>query len=84
MPNCGPEVIRALPAWTALKLSGGYSRAYPEIIDVIIDALGDEAVAWQRLADSPVSYTGPTAWLRLGEVLDAAQSDGHWPTAPSR
>ncbi|MET8424856.1 hypothetical protein [Nocardia sp. NPDC004860] len=84
LPNCDSDVVRALPAWTALKLSGTYGNAHPEIIALVTDALGDDAAAWQRLADSPISYTGASAWLRLGEVLDAARSGGDWPTRPSR
>ncbi|MET8425233.1 hypothetical protein [Nocardia sp. NPDC004860] len=84
LPNCAPNVIRALPAWTALKLSNGYGSAYPEIIDVVTNVLGDETASWKRLAASPISYTGPAAWLRLGDVLDAARSGTDWPPPPSR
>jgi hypothetical protein len=79
---CDPQPIRALPAWTALKLSG--ARAYPGIADVVVAALGDDETAWQRFAASPATYAGPTAWLRLGDVLDAARSGGDWPAPPAR
>jgi len=85
LPDCDPQLIRALPAWTALKLSeirNGYGKARPEILDVVTEALGDDAEAWQRLGTSPIAPTGPTAWLRLGDVLDAALSRSDWPTPP--
>lgn len=48
------------------------------------DGLGQDAAAWQRLSDSPISEHGPTAWLRLGEVLDAARAGSEWPIPPDR
>jgi hypothetical protein len=86
LPMCDLQLIRALPAWTALKLSGGDSgaRAHPGIAAVVVAALGDDEGAWQRLAASPATYSGPTAWLRLGDVLDAARSGGDWPAPPAR
>ncbi|MFJ9458762.1 hypothetical protein ACIRST_27175 [Kitasatospora sp. NPDC101447] len=35
-------------------------------------ALGADQQALQRFADSLISYSGPNAWLCLGEILDAA------------
>ncbi|WP_282203008.1 hypothetical protein [Kitasatospora fiedleri] len=46
-------------------------------------APGDGTRAWQRFADSPISHAGPTAWLRLGEVLDAAAHGTPWPQPPT-
>jgi hypothetical protein len=47
-----------------------------------VAALGDDEAAWQRLAASPATYAGPTVWLRLGDILDAARSGGDWPAPP--
>lgn len=84
LPTCDSRLIRELPAWTALKLSGGHDRDHPEIAGAITAALGDDEAAWQRLAAGPATYAGPTAWLRLGEVLDAARSGEDWPSPPAR
>ena len=84
LPDCDRELIRELPAWTALKLSEDRSDARRQIVGVVTAALGDDAQAWRRLAEGPASYAGPTAWLRLGEVLDAASSGAPWPTSPRR
>ncbi|MFD0632369.1 hypothetical protein [Catenulispora yoronensis] len=83
LPSIDAETIRALPAWTALKIGGGHiGRAHPEIVDFVTETLGEDTSAWQRLAQSPISYTGPNAWLRLGDVLDCAQSGAPWPAPP--
>ena len=47
-------------------------------------ALGDNAEAWQRFTTSPASYAGPTAWLRLGDLLDAAVNGTPWPIPPHK
>ncbi|MGY0060292.1 hypothetical protein ACWY4P_27745 [Streptomyces sp. LZ34] len=77
------DLIRALPAWTALKARGPRGQAaHPAVTSVVRTVLGDNAEAWQRFATSPASYAGPTAWLRLGDLLDAATNGTPWPTPP--
>lgn len=84
LPFCDTALIRALPAWATLQIGGGGAgRAHPEVLDAVIETLGEDAAAWTRLAESPISHTGPNAWLRLGDVLDAARSGAAWPTAPA-
>ncbi|MGW1321547.1 hypothetical protein ACWD64_03375 [Streptomyces antibioticus] len=83
LPDVTPEVIRALPAWTALTVGGPrYRTAHKAVAAVVLDALGDGHKAWSRFAAGPASYSGPTAWLRLGDVLDAAARGTDWPTPP--
>lgn len=83
-PACDADTIRALPAWTALKTCGYRTgQVGTEIIDAVLATLGDDADAWQRLSDSPIRRTGPSAWLRLGDVLDAARDSTIWPQPPS-
>lgn len=85
LPATGPELIRALPAWTALKARGPHGQAaHPAVTSVVRTTLGDHSEAWQRFAASPASYSGPTAWLRLGDLLDAAANGTPWPKPPHR
>ncbi|MFC3348972.1 hypothetical protein ACFOOM_16355 [Streptomyces echinoruber] len=85
LPTDDPELIRALPAWTALKARGPRGQAaHPAVTSVVRTALGDDAEAWQRFATSPASYAGHTAWLRLGDLLDAAANGTPWPTPPHK
>ncbi|MFE2595641.1 hypothetical protein ACFXCZ_03910 [Streptomyces sp. NPDC059396] len=85
LPDCGPELVRALPAWTALTIGGGtrYSGAHQAVTSVVMAALGESDEAWARFAASPASYAGPTAWLRLGDILDASAQGTPWPSPPS-
>ncbi|MEU5578709.1 hypothetical protein ABZ791_21695 [Streptomyces huasconensis] len=85
LPAIEPELIRALPAWTALKARGPHGRAaHPAVMSTVRAALGSNSEAWQRFAASPAGHTGPTAWLRLGDVLDAAASGTPWPMPPRK
>jgi hypothetical protein len=84
LPGLTPELIRSLPAWTALTVGGPrYGTAHEAVASVVLAALGDSDEAWSRFAASPASYSGPTAWLRLGDVLDAAVKGTDWPTPPN-
>ncbi|MEU5698978.1 hypothetical protein [Streptomyces aurantiacus] len=84
LPDLTPELVRALPAWTALTVGGPrYGTAHEAVASVVLAALGDSGEAWSRFAASPASYSGPTAWLRLGDVLDAAAKETDWPTPPN-
>ncbi|MDJ0342643.1 hypothetical protein QMK19_02095 [Streptomyces sp. H10-C2] len=85
LPDTNPELIRALPAWTALTVGGSsrYGTTHQAVTTVVMNALGDSDKAWTRFASSPASYSGPTAWLRLGDVLDASIHGTPWPTPPS-
>lgn len=84
LPDLTPELIRALPAWTALTVGGPrYGTAHEAVASVVLTALGDSDEAWSRFVASPASYSGPTAWLRLGDVLDAAAKGTDWPTPPN-
>ncbi|MFJ9610697.1 hypothetical protein ACIRS1_30585 [Kitasatospora sp. NPDC101176] len=83
LPNCPSETILALPAWTALKARGHhYNSTHPTVIALVEAALGDDPHAWQRFADSPISNSGPNAWLRLGDILTAAADGTAWPKPP--
>ncbi|MEU3713640.1 hypothetical protein [Streptomyces catenulae] len=83
LPTTSTEVIRALPAWTALKASGPRGQAaHPAVTSVVCASLGDSTKAWQRFAASPAGNVGPTAWLRLGDLLDAATKGTSWPKPP--
>ncbi|MEU0404136.1 hypothetical protein ABZ318_28720 [Streptomyces sp. NPDC006197] len=84
LPDCPADVICALPAWTALTVGGPeHGTAHPVVVALVIDALGDDEEAWARFADSPASYAGPTAWLRLGDILTAAADGTPWPKPPA-
>ncbi|MFD5563684.1 hypothetical protein [Kitasatospora griseola] len=85
MPDHNRETVLALPAWTALTVGGPRYRdsIHPAVLALVITALGDDPHAWQRFADSPISHAGATAWLRLGEVLDAAAHGTPWPKPPT-
>ncbi|MGX5183063.1 hypothetical protein ACWKT5_09615 [Streptomyces avermitilis] len=84
LPDPSENLIRALPAWTALSTGGSrYDTAHPQVTQLVLSALGDNEEAWARFADSPASYAGPTAWLRLGDVLDAAVKGTDWPRPPA-
>ncbi|MEU4303648.1 hypothetical protein [Kitasatospora aureofaciens] len=83
LPDCPSETILALPAWTALKARGHrYDSTHPTVIALVEAALGDDPQAWQRFADSPISNSGPNAWLRLGDILTAAADGTAWPKPP--
>ncbi|MGW8763740.1 hypothetical protein ACWGN5_14680 [Streptomyces sp. NPDC055815] len=85
LPTDDFELIRALPAWTALKARGPRGQAaHPAVASVVRTALGDDAEAWQRFATSPAGYAGPAAWLRLGDLLDVAANGTPWPTPPHK
>ncbi|MFI5705909.1 hypothetical protein ACIA78_38455 [Streptomyces xanthochromogenes] len=82
-PECPPELLRLLPAWSALKARGPrYDTAHPAVAAYVSEALGDSDAAWQRFAESPMSHAGPGAWHRLGDLLDAAVEGASWPTPP--
>jgi hypothetical protein len=84
LPDCTPELIRALPAWTALTVGGPrHGTAHKAVASVVLAALGDSDEAWSRFATSPASYSGPTAWLRLDDILDAAAQGTGWPKPPN-
>ena len=86
LPDVDAELLRALPAWTALTLGTGsrFSDAPTPVTSLVLKALGDSEEAWARFASSPASHAGPGAWLRLGEILDAAAAGTPWPAPPSR
>lgn len=72
-----PELVRALPAWSALRARGGrYRSAHPAVVSVVRETLSADQDAWDRFATCPATYSGPTAWLRLGDLLDAAVKAG--------
>lgn len=84
LPDPSEGLIRALPAWTALSTGGSrFDTAHPQVTRLVLSALGDSEEAWTRFADSPASHAGPTAWLRLGDVLDAAVKGSDWPRPPA-
>ncbi|MFB7947841.1 hypothetical protein ACFC6L_23335 [Kitasatospora phosalacinea] len=85
LPDHDRETVLALPAWTTLTVGGPRYRGsiHPIVLTLITTTLGDDPLAWQRFADSPISHAGPTAWLRLGEVLDAAKHGTPWPKPPA-
>lgn len=83
LPDCPSETVLALPAWTALKARGHhYNNTHPTVITLVEATLGDDHQAWQRFADSPISNSGPSAWLRLGDILTAAAAGTAWPKPP--
>ncbi|MFF5719870.1 hypothetical protein [Streptomyces buecherae] len=83
--DCDPELVRALPVWTALTIGGGFRRreAHNVVTTAVMSTLRGSEEAWERFVSSPASYSGPTAWLRLGDILDAAVHGTPWPTPPS-
>ncbi|WP_434593083.1 hypothetical protein [Streptomyces sp. A5-4] len=82
-PECPPELLRLLPAWSALKARGPrYDTTHPAVAAYVTEALGDSDAAWQRFTASPMSHAGPGAWHRLGDLLDAAVEGAAWPTPP--
>ncbi|MFD9432648.1 hypothetical protein [Streptomyces sp. NPDC060002] len=82
-PECPAELLRLLPAWSALKARGRrYDTTHPAVAAYVTQALGDRDEAWQRFAASPMSHAGPGAWHRLGDLLDAAVEGTAWPTPP--
>ncbi|MFF6997644.1 hypothetical protein ACFY93_22165 [Streptomyces sp. NPDC008313] len=82
-PECPAELIRLLPAWSALKARGPhYDTTHPAVAAYVTEALGDSDAAWLRFAASPMSHAGPGAWHRLGDLLDAAVKGTAWPTPP--
>ncbi|MGS2619878.1 hypothetical protein ACVCAH_36185 [Micromonospora sp. LZ34] len=85
LPDCEDDLIRALPAWAALTLAGAYRyRAGNQVVtSVVTTALGESGEAWARFATNPASPTGSNAWLRLGDLLDAAVSGSAWPSPPN-
>ncbi|MET8623863.1 hypothetical protein ABZW30_08940 [Kitasatospora sp. NPDC004669] len=84
LPGCRSETILALPAWTALKSRGSHNgRTHPTVLALVADVLGDDRQAWRRLTESPISHSGPNAWLRLGDILNAAADDTGWPKPPA-
>ncbi|MEE1783389.1 hypothetical protein PUR71_10750 [Streptomyces sp. SP17BM10] len=84
LPDCSNETVLAMPAWTALKTRGShYDSIHPTVVALVVGTLGDDDHAWQRLADSPISSSGPNAWLRLGDILTAAVKGTAWPKPPA-
>ncbi|WP_330288691.1 hypothetical protein [Streptomyces sp. NBC_00576] len=82
-PDIRLELVRALPAWPALRARGGrHARAHPAVVSAVREALGADQGAWDRFATCPATYSGPTAWLRLGDLLDAAITGAPWPKPP--
>ncbi|WP_318200239.1 hypothetical protein [Streptomyces sp. SCL15-4] len=82
-PDTGPDLVRALPAWSALRARGGrHGSAHPSVVTVVRAALGTAQDAWDRFAACPATHSGPTAWLRLGDLLDAAAAGTAWPKPP--
>ncbi|MGW0995400.1 hypothetical protein ACWD5V_19265 [Streptomyces sp. NPDC002523] len=77
------ELVRALPAWSVLRARGDrYGSAHPAVVSVVREALSGDQGAWDRFATCPATYSGPTAWLRLGDLLDAAAAGAPWPKPP--
>ncbi|MEU0952514.1 hypothetical protein ABZ353_09165 [Streptomyces niveus] len=80
----GPAFARALPAWSALRARGDHhATAHPAVVTAVREALGTDQDAWDRFAACPATNSGPTAWLRLGDLLDAAAAGAPWPKPPS-
>ncbi|TYC66488.1 hypothetical protein EH183_42440 [Streptomyces sp. CB01881] len=84
LPDCPDETVLAMPAWTALKARGShYDSIHPAVVALVVNTLGNDDHAWQRLADSPITPSGPNAWLRLGDILTAAAEGTAWPKPPA-
>ncbi|WGD38704.1 hypothetical protein [Streptomyces cathayae] len=82
-PEAGPALVRALPAWSALRArSDRHGTAHPAVVATVREALGTDQDAWGRFAACPATQSGPTAWLRLGDLLDAAAAGVPWPKPP--
>ncbi|MFJ1847664.1 hypothetical protein [Streptomyces sp. NPDC088146] len=82
-PECPSELLRLLPAWSALKARGArYDTTHPAVAAYVSEVLGDSDAAWQRFAASPMSHAGPGAWHRLGDLLGAAVHGIAWPAPP--
>ncbi|MEU9473382.1 hypothetical protein AB0D78_43925 [Streptomyces avermitilis] len=82
-PDTQPALVRALPAWPALHARGDHhGSAHPSVVAAVRDALGADQDAWNRFATCPATNSGPTAWLRLGDLLDAAATGAPWPKPP--
>jgi hypothetical protein len=86
---CTEEVVAALPAHAAMAVvtehgAPGRQEQPNSIVTMIRARLEDHAGAWQRFAANPATNTGEGAWLRLGELLDAAVTGGSWPAPPPR
>ncbi|MEV3998738.1 hypothetical protein AB0K62_24170 [Streptomyces halstedii] len=82
-PECPPELLRLLPAWSAVKARGPrYDTTHPAVAAYVSEVLGDSDAAWQRFAASPMSHAGPGAWHRLGDLLGAAVDGVAWPAPP--
>ncbi|WP_328443438.1 hypothetical protein OG780_44115 [Streptomyces sp. NBC_00386] len=76
-------LVRALPAWSALRARGDrYGSAHPSVVAAVREALGTDQDAWNRFATCPATNSGPGAWLRLGDLLDAAVTRAPWPKPP--
>ncbi|WP_160050526.1 hypothetical protein [Nocardiopsis sp. FR4] len=80
LPEVAPEVVRALPLWSAVRCPQGQ----PAVVSAVTQALGTDEQAWKRFADNPATGSGEHAWLRLDDVLDAAAVGEPWPAPPSR
>ncbi|WP_150252392.1 hypothetical protein [Nocardiopsis deserti] len=80
LPEVHPEVVRALPLWSAVRCLQGQ----PAVVSAVSQTLGADERAWERFAANPATSTGEHAWLRLGDVLDASASGEPWPAAPPR
>uniref|UniRef100_A0AAU2V1A6 Zorya protein ZorC EH domain-containing protein n=1 Tax=Streptomyces sp. NBC_00003 TaxID=2903608 RepID=A0AAU2V1A6_9ACTN len=82
-PDAERELVRALPAWSALRArDGSHGSAHPAVVSVVREALGTDQDAWDRFANCPATHSGPTAWLRLSDLLDAAATGAPWPKPP--
>ncbi|MFD3791111.1 hypothetical protein [Streptomyces cyaneofuscatus] len=46
-------------------------------------SLGSDQDAWDRFASCPATHSGPAAWLRLGDLLDAAAKGTPWSKPPA-
>ncbi|MDJ1644681.1 hypothetical protein [Streptomyces pakalii] len=62
---------------------GGYRDAHPLVVSAVRASLGSDQDAWDRFASCPAAYSGPAAWLRLGDLLDADAKGTPWPKAPA-
>ncbi|MET7898177.1 hypothetical protein [Streptomyces mirabilis] len=82
-PDTQPALVRALPTWPALRARGDRNgSAHPSVVAAVRDALGADQDAWNRFATCPATNSGPSAWLRLGDLLDAAATGAPWPKPP--